>query len=539
MRQQGRIGAMAPLRLWFPLFGGMLMLLGASSAASAGNRDTVAQCHGYARQGVEQFNEARNKNCEFSGGVWTDNYQAHFDFCRRAQSESVDRDVKKRVDALRNCDRCNIYATTAVNQTEIASKLECGHSGNVGWGVVREPHFRWCMGAKTDSANRDTNARAHFVRKCNECRGYATHALQQRERLLAKNPNCAGLMYGNAWGTYWRGHYTWCMGARESSIDREVKLRNDTIAKCGTPQYSDLGPQPNPAPAPAPAAAECKVSVEITAEKCCDGGSPPGECVPFANNIAEGKKAHGCGKDEQTALARAQAKWAMAQGPEPDYDDDGDDIPCQGCCLMEKKVVQGCMCGIGSSASPLQVACTGGMILVDGRCACPSGRTLIAGQCRVKAQPAPAPQPQQPRRCAGGMVGTPPDCSCPEGTRLVPRGRRRCVPIVAEPPKQEEPKQEEQPKQECRGGMVGTPPDCSCPEGTRLQRRRGRRSCIPIVAEPPKDCGPGYRPLDKPNKYGARCELIPVPGPQQPPPPPPQQCPPGLRGPNCDEIIVN
>jgi hypothetical protein len=104
----------------------------------------------------------------------------------------------------------------------------------------------------------------------------------------------------------------------------------------------------------------------------------------------------------------------------------------------------------------------------------------------------------------------------------------------------------------CSGGMVGTPPNCRCPGGTSYQRRRGR--CLPIQ----HTCPTGYRVLTTPNKYGAYCEQIPVPTPQQPPKPtetrrpcpagtigrwprcrPVQQkCPHGLTGPKCDQVLV-
>jgi hypothetical protein len=43
-----------------------------------------------------------------------------------------------------------------------------------------------------------------------------------------------------------------------------------------------------------------------------------------------------------------------------------------------------------------------------------------------------------------------------------------------------------------------------------------------------RQCPPGYRVLSSPNKYGAYCEQIPT----------TSGCPPGLAGPNCDQVIV-
>jgi hypothetical protein len=52
--------------------------------------------------------------------------------------------------------------------------------------------------------------------------------------------------------------------------------------------------------------------------------------------------------------------------------------------------------------------------------------------------------------------------------------------------------------------MTGTPPNC-CPPGSLF--KNGQCVQAQATTAPPKyDCPPGYRVLDKPNKYGAYCE---------------------------------
>ena len=92
------------------------------------------------------------------------------------------------------------------------------------------------------------------------------------------------------------------------------------------------------------------------------------------------------------------------------------------------------------------------------------------------------------------MTGVPPTC-CAPGTRYVDGRCEKPTP----------------PPLRCTGGMVpvGTPPKCECPPGTKLLARYGR--CIKETTDPrPRTCPPGYRVLDKPNRYGAYCEIIPV-----------------------------
>jgi hypothetical protein len=79
---------------------------------------------------------------------------------------------------------------------------------------------------------------------------------------------------------------------------------------------------------------------------------------------------------------------------------------------------------------------------------------------------------------------------------------------------------------ECRAG--GMPGKVACPEG----QVSNNGVCVPatcpdgMTGKPPactRECPPGYRVLDKPNKYGAYCEEIPVPGPAPTPEPEPEK----------------
>ncbi len=663
-------GSRCPLNLAAALL--IFLTLAPGGGAAAG--DSVAQCHGYARQAVEQARENVNKKCGYTGNAWGDYYDGHFKFCRSAKSSSVDREVKARVDALNLCNACRGYAQQAIDQARFNRDNKCGNTGNrwgdyyeghfnfcksarksttdaevkartdalnrcngcVGygrqavaqaqeninnrcgnsgnrWGTYYEGHLQWCMSvkkstmdgevkartdalnhcrgcrgyadhanyqqsqnvarkcymvgpawqnnfdahmrfcqaAKKSSVDRETKIRNDGLRKCGECQGYANHALQQREQLIASG--CSGMLYGGRWGDYWFGHYQYCMGSRESSIDWEVAARNEAVDACkkGTPITRQRGApgqwiEVASPPAPKPTASECKVSVVITAEKCCQATSPPGTCVEMELNLAPGASTFGCHKDEQTALAMAVARWNMQEGaPAPDLDDDEDGVPCQGCCLMEKKVVQGCALCQGAftrSYSPTPSA------------PAPSSKTGAPS----------APSKKAGKPCTGGQLGTQPNCYCPKGTRLLSSGStRRCVkiaePTPAKPPKSTPAEPPKAPPERCPPNKpIGTPPNCraaACPPGTtgirpfcmplKEDKKEKPKKEKPKKEKPKRDCGPGYRELDKPNKYGAYCEEIapakcpagwtgtpPACQPPAPPPPPPPPPPPDPVGPS-------
>jgi len=217
-------------------------------------------------------------------------------------------------------------------------------------------------------------------------------------------------------------------------------------------------------------------------------------------------------------------------------------------------------------------ACTGGMELMpSGQCACPSGTKWDGRSCATPSngsgginttapqKPAPAPVPQKPKPAPQKPPQTvcPPDkpgkypnccdrgfefrsgaCRCPRGTNLI-NG------VCQKPPKP--PKPEVCPKEL----PIGTYPNC-CPRGHhfRLDRQTRKGSCVPdqcppgTVGRPPiclpqkqekpeRDCGPGYRELKKPNKYGAYCEPIDQGPPKcpddRPNGTPPNCCPPDTR----------
>lgn len=123
---------------------------------------------------------------------------------------------------------------------------------------------------------------------------------------------------------------------------------------------------------------------------------------------------------------------------------------------------------------------------------CPEGTEFRNGKCRP-------PRQEQEKFCDGDRPnGIYPNC-CPDGYQYA-RGKCRRI------------QQEQQPDQ----NEGQTPDSKTCPDGSVVY---GKYTQCPDDKPVLRDCGEGYRVLQKPNKYGAYCELIPVPGPVEAPQP--------------------
>jgi hypothetical protein len=144
---------------------------------------------------------------------------------------------------------------------------------------------------------------------------------------------------------------------------------------------------------------------------------------------------------------------------------------------------------------------------------CPRGTLYLNGACRPRiADPGPCPLPGQYRDRRGQCVFGP----CPPG--MIRDRRGQCVRETIGCP---------------RDRPVGTPPYC-CPTGTSYIRGACRSASDNSGPGPGGSCPPGYRRLPRPNRYGARCEQIPTPGPTETRRP----CPPGFIGrwPYCRRV---
>ncbi|HOW54066.1 MAG TPA: hypothetical protein PLR60_05355, partial [Syntrophorhabdaceae bacterium] len=83
------------------------------------------RCQQYASTAVSQNQENLRRNCGFTGGRWTNEYQGHYNWCLAVQQSVADAETNARANDLRQCQqqpnkgpRCQQYASTAVSQNQ-------------------------------------------------------------------------------------------------------------------------------------------------------------------------------------------------------------------------------------------------------------------------------------------------------------------------------------------------------------------------------------------------------------------------------------
>ncbi len=280
------------------------------------------------------------------------------------------------------------------------------------------------------------------------------------------------------------------------------------------------------------------------AEKPCPNGTVlnKGKCVNIPVQVEEACK-RGLVRGSKTGKCVCPAGTALNKGK-------CISIPAQ----VEEACKRGfvrngksgkCVCPAGTVLSkgkcieiPVQVEqCKRGLVRdqQSGDCVCPEGTILSKGKCR----------PPKAKVCEGDRPnGVYPNC-CPDGYEYA-RGKCR-------PPKQEEQKfcegdrpngvypnccpdgysyargkcrRDQQQQPDDTGDDSNRPASKTCPDGSVVY---GKYTQCPDDRPVAHDCPDGYRELKKPNKYGAYCEIIPVPGPDPVPPPENHQCDPNVE----------
>lgn len=116
-------------------------------------------CQAYAKEAVAQQNANKTRGCGLSGGAWSEDYAAHFDWCLGAGQGARNAQNDARNQQLAGCltaqqaqaekalkDDCAKYAATAVAQAKENANRRCGHTGGR-WSADWQAHFAWCLGA--------------------------------------------------------------------------------------------------------------------------------------------------------------------------------------------------------------------------------------------------------------------------------------------------------------------------------------------------------------------------------------------------------
>jgi hypothetical protein len=125
-------------------------------------------CKNYSNTAISQNQENKKKGCGFTGPAWSSDYNAHFNYCMKAKSNTVwEKEEDARLFNLSKCDKCVRYAEEAVSQNEKNKQKGCNFSGPK-WSSNYKSHFIWCMtGKNSEIAWKEENARQEaLLYKC-------------------------------------------------------------------------------------------------------------------------------------------------------------------------------------------------------------------------------------------------------------------------------------------------------------------------------------------------------------------------------------
>jgi len=246
-----------------------LAVVGAFAIAMSGADAEQLNCGAYAAAAVAQNQQNVNFHCGFSGPRWSNNYNAHFSWCKTANMAALTAEDKARNDMLAQCaakpkqdqQACQAYAKEAVAQQKANKMHSCGLRGGA-WSEDYAAHFSWCMGASQSARNAENNARNQQLAGClqaqktaadkaakDQCAAYANFAVQQAKENTQRR--CGNT--GSRWSTNWQAHFNWCMTAPLSAQQKETQIRfkalkeqcfhrvcrDETVAKA-TPPFFEM-----------------------------------------------------------------------------------------------------------------------------------------------------------------------------------------------------------------------------------------------------------------------------------------------------------
>jgi hypothetical protein len=216
--------------------------------AGSGGGDREEACRDYAEEAVQQNGENRRLACGLSGGRWTSDLRAHFNWCMSADRETRNGESDARRRALRRCreaggggadraEACRDYAEEAVAQQRENRRLSCGFTGGR-WQSSSAGHYDWCMNASREDREAERRARARDLARCREdvagggegpdCEDYARAAVRDVRR--AREAGCG--FSGRRWTPDGEAHFEWCRSAPPRARERETDARRKLIGIC-------------------------------------------------------------------------------------------------------------------------------------------------------------------------------------------------------------------------------------------------------------------------------------------------------------------
>ncbi len=127
-------------------------------AKAKGPGSVADQCIKYANVAVQQYQEAKNRKCGFTGPRWSNNTPHHYNWCIRGNNHKrANFENQRRAQEVQQCkakakgpgsgsiaDTCTNYANVAVQQYQQAKNRNCGFTGPR-WSNSTPHHFNWCI----------------------------------------------------------------------------------------------------------------------------------------------------------------------------------------------------------------------------------------------------------------------------------------------------------------------------------------------------------------------------------------------------------
>jgi len=129
-----------------------------------------------------------------------------------------------------NPGMCSYYRDTALSENNRNKQLRC-RPPSPRWSDNIASHAGWCSGARLESVANEAVARLQELNSCNHaamCEQYADNADRASQRNGALRCGYGGARYTSTHD----GHRNWCLGARQESVDAEVRARYDDLDRC-------------------------------------------------------------------------------------------------------------------------------------------------------------------------------------------------------------------------------------------------------------------------------------------------------------------
>lgn len=124
-------------------------------------------CDAYANEAFEAAKQNVEFNCGFQGPRWLADVNGHRLWCSIASEAQANAETSARVTELATCT-CNWYADTAKAQVDEAKQRNCGFSG-LRWIDSRQGHYDWCSNFKPGLAAMQGEIDTRQFKLDNEC----------------------------------------------------------------------------------------------------------------------------------------------------------------------------------------------------------------------------------------------------------------------------------------------------------------------------------------------------------------------------------